>query len=410
MLRVGLTGGIGSGKSTVAQRLSELGAVVVDADVLAREVVAPGSEGLRAVVGRFGERVVDDAGELNRAALGAVVFADEQARRDLEAITHPRISQRTAELVAEAPEDAVVVHDVPLLVEKHLGPAYHLVVVVGADETTRVHRLARTRGMTEADARGRIAAQATDDQRRAAADVWLDNTGTREELHEAVDTLWHQRLVRYEHNVRHGIRSQRPEALALATPDPTWPAQATRLLERLGVVLGELAVTADHIGSTAVPGLLAKDVVDLQVGVASLAAVDDPSVRDALRAAGFPGGEARYDRAKDGAVWEKRFFGSADPGRVVHLHVREVWSPGWRWALLFRDFLRAVPQVREEYAAEKLRLAATGVGATEYAEAKEPWFDAVHERAQRWARETGWEPTVSRSDTSGSGAVEARHE
>jgi len=392
MLRVGLTGGIGSGKSTVAQQLSQLGAVVIDADVLAREVVAPGSEGLRAVVERFGDEVVDDTGALNRAALGAVVFADEQSRRDLEAITHPRIAQRTAELVAAAPEDAVVVHDVPLLVEKHFGPAYHLVVVVGADETTRVRRLERTRGMTEADARGRIAAQATDDERRAAADVWLDNSGTPEDLHRAVDELWHRRLVPYEHNVRHGIRSRRRDTVELVPPDPAWPARAQRLLERLRLVLGDLAVTMDHVGSTAVPGLLAKDVIDLQVGVESLGSMDEPEVRARLQAAGFPDGEARWDSAKDDTRWEKRFFGSADPRRVVHLHVREVSSPGWRWALLFRDFLRAVPQVREEYAAEKQRIAATGVGASEYAEAKEPWFDAVDERAQAWARQTGWEP------------------
>jgi dephospho-CoA kinase len=392
MLRVGLTGGIGSGKSTVAQRLSQLGAVVIDADLLAREVVTAGSDGLRAVVDRFGDQVVDDAGELNRAALGAVVFADEGARRDLEAITHPRIAQRTAELVAAAPEDAVVVHDVPLLVEKHYGPRYHLVVVVGADETTRVRRLERTRGMTEADARSRIATQATDEQRRAAADVWLDNAGSPEDLHRAVDDLWRERLVPFEHNVRHGIRSPRPEALTLVPPDPRWPVQAQRLLERLRLVLGDLAVTADHVGSTAVPGLLAKDVIDLQVGVPSLQAAGAPELLARLTAAGFPLGEARYDNAKDGGQWPKIFLGSADPGRVAHVHVREVGSPGWRWALLFRDWLRAVPEVREEYAAEKRRLAATGVGASEYATAKEPWFDAVDGRAQEWAARTGWEP------------------
>src|SRR5580765_982575 len=118
MLRIGLSGGIGSGKSTVAQRFSELGAIVIDADVLAREVVAPGSDGLARIAERFGDEVLDDDGALNRAALGAVVFADDRARRDLEAITHPLIAARTAALVDAAPDDAVVVHDVPLLVEK----------------------------------------------------------------------------------------------------------------------------------------------------------------------------------------------------------------------------------------------------------------------------------------------------
>lgn len=215
MLRVGLSGGIGSGKSTVAQRFSELGAVVIDADQLAREVVAPGSEGLAAIADRFGDAVLEEDGSLNRAALGAVVFADPQARRDLEQITHPRIAARTRELIGHAAEDAIVVHDVPLLVEKHLGRSYHLVVIVGADERIRLRRLMEHRGMTEDDVIGRMAAQATDEQRRAAADVWLDNSSTREDVHAAVDALWHERLVPFEHNVRHGIRASRPDGVRI---------------------------------------------------------------------------------------------------------------------------------------------------------------------------------------------------
>ena len=394
MLRVGLSGGIGSGKSTVAQRLSERGAVVIDSDRLAREVVAPGSEGLAAIADRFGDGVLEEDGSLNRAALGAIVFADEGARRDLEQLTHPRIAARTAELVAAAPPDAVVVHDVPLLVEKHLGAGYHLVVVVGADERTRLRRLMEGRGMTEDDVRSRMAAQATDEQRHAAADVWLDNAGSRDDLRCAVDELWEGRLVPFEHNVRPGIRSRRPHQLQLVPHDPAWAAQAQRLLERLRLALGELAVTADHVGSTAVPGIVAKDVLDLQVGVPSLDAVDAPEVLDRLRAAGFPrveGVDSDLDRGSDG-TWPKRLHGNADPARVTHVHVREVGGPGWRWALMFRDWLRATPAAREEYAAEKQRIAATGVGASGYADAKEPWFDAVHDRAERWARETGWEP------------------
>lgn len=395
MLRVGLSGGIGSGKSTVAQRLSELGGVVIDADQLAREVVAPGSDGLAAIADRFGDAVLEEDGSLNRAALGAVVFADERARGDLEQLTHPRIATRTAELVAAAPADAVIVHDVPLLVEKHLGARYHLVVVVGADERTRLRRLMESRGMTEDDVRARMAAQATDEQRRATADVWLDNGGSRDDLRRAVDELWKGRLVPFEHNVRHGIRSRRPEQLELVPHDPTWAAEAQRLLDRLRLALGGLAVTADHVGSTAIPGIVAKDVIDLQVGVPSLGAVDAPEVLDRLRAAGFPRAEGIYsdlDRGSDG-TWHKRMHGNADPARVTHVHVREVGGPGWRWALMFRDWLRATPAAREEYAAEKRRIAATGVGVSGYADAKEPWFSAVHDGAEAWARETGWEPT-----------------
>lgn len=393
MLRVGLTGGIGSGKSTVAQRLSELGAVVVDADLLAREVVAPGSDGLAAVATRFGDTVLAVDGSLDRAALGALVFADADARRDLEGITHPLIARRTAELVAAAPDEAVVVHDVPLLVEKHYTPQYHLVIVVGASEQTRLDRLVRIRGMTEGDARARIAAQASDDDRRAAADVWLGNDGTVEELAAAVDQLWHTRLVPFEANVRAGRRARHPEELAIVDPDPGWPAAAERLLDRIELVLGDLVLTADHIGSTSVPGLIAKDVIDLQVGVRSLAEVDTLAVVKALQDKGFPRGNgAHHDNSKDGNHWPKVFFGSSDPGQVTHLHVREVGSPGWRWALLFRDWMRAVPQAREEYAARKLELAASGLTTSEYADAKEPWFDAVSARAEAWAAETGWEP------------------
>jgi dephospho-CoA kinase len=392
MLRVGLTGGIGSGKSTVAQRFSSHGAIVVDADVLAREVVAPGSQGLAAIVERFGDAVLDDDGALNRPALGALVFADAAARRDLEAITHPLIADRTRELVDAAPADAVVVHDVPLLVEKHYGPRYHLVVVVGAEEETRVKRLMRTRGMTESDARSRIAAQATDEQRRAAADVWLANDGGQDGLLAAVDELWDSRLVPFEENVRHGTRAPRGERAELVPSDPAWPLQAERLLARLSGVFGGLAVTADHVGSTAVPGLAAKDVIDLQVGVRSLAEADDPGLVERLAAAGFPRSTgAAEDSSKDGAPWPKRFHGSSDPGRATNVDVREVGSPGWRWALMFRDWLRAVPEAREEYAAEKRRLAALNATVDEYANAKEPWFDAVDDRLEAWAADTRWE-------------------
>jgi dephospho-CoA kinase len=394
MLRVGLSGGIGSGKSTVAQRLSQRGAQVIDADQLAREVVARGSAGLAAITARFGDGILDDDAELNRAALGALVFADPAARRDLEGITHPLIASRTRELIAAAAPDAVVVHDVPLLVEKNLGPGYHLVVIVDAPEETRVKRLMHTRGMTDSDARSRIAAQATDEQRRGSADVWLDNDGTRDELLAAVDTLWDERIVPFEHNVRHGIPSRRPEVLTLEPTDPTWAEQADRLMARLRLAFADALASADHVGSTAIPGLLAKDVIDLQIGLWSLDDADDETVRARLDAAGFPrvdGVSGDFDRAA-GGMWPKRLHGNADPGRVAHVHLREASSPGWRWAMLFRDWLRADAQARADYEAEKQRIAATGATSSEYAEAKEPWFDAIHERAEAWAVESGWEP------------------
>ncbi len=194
MLRIGLTGGIGSGKSTVAALLVERGAVLVDADVLAREVVGPGTPGLAAVVAAFGPGVLGPDGSLDRPALAAVVFADPEQRARLDAVVHPLVRARAAELVAQAPADAVVVQDVPLLVETGQAGSYDLVVVVQASLPVRLARLEQ-RGMTEADARARIAGQATDDQRAAAADVLLHNDGTREELAAQVDELWRDRVA-----------------------------------------------------------------------------------------------------------------------------------------------------------------------------------------------------------------------
>ncbi len=390
MLRVGLTGGIGSGKSTVAGELASLGARVVDADAVAREVVEPGTPALAAIGERFGGEVIDPGGSLDRPALGRLVFGDPGALRDLEAITHPAIWRRTAELVAAAPPTAVVVHDMPLLVEKQMTGEYHLVVVVGASARTRLRRLVDQRGMTPEDASARIAAQADDAERRAAADVWLPNEGPVEALRMAVRRLWHTRIEPFEDHLRSGVRS-RLRTPVLSLPDPTWPEQARRLLARVRHAVGETAVTLDHVGSTAVPGLPAKDVVDLQVGVRSLADADDGAFVGAMRGSGFllvP--EVSADGSKDGDAWPKRFYGSADPGRVAHVHVREVGSPGWEWALLFRDWLQAEAGERAAYADMKSALATRLATSDEYAEAKEPWFDDAWERSRAWAARTGW--------------------
>ena len=192
MLRIGLTGGIGSGKSTVAALLAARGAVVVDADKIAREVVEPGTPGLAAVVEAFGEGVLA-GGSLDRPALAAIVFTDPDARARLDAIVHPLVRERSVELVAGAPADAVLVNDVPLLVETGQAGTYDLVLVVEADLAIRLTRLVE-RGLSQEDARARIASQATDDQRRAVADVVLDNSGTREQLAEQVARFWAERV------------------------------------------------------------------------------------------------------------------------------------------------------------------------------------------------------------------------
>jgi dephospho-CoA kinase len=187
---VGLTGGIGSGKSAVAELLSSYGAVIVDADVLAREAVAPGSPGLARVVEEFGPDVLAGDGSLDRARLAGLVFADPDRRAALNAIVHPYVRRRSEELTAAAPEGAVVVQVVPLLVENDLQGGYDVVVVVDASDEVQEQRLVGLRGMTPEDARARIAAQAGREERRAAADVVIDNDGTRAELEEQVRELW----------------------------------------------------------------------------------------------------------------------------------------------------------------------------------------------------------------------------
>lgn len=190
MLRVGLSGGIGSGKSTVARALARRGAVVIDADAIAREVVEPGQAGLAAVVERFGPGVLDADGRLDRPALAALVFADDAALADLNGIVHPLVAAETARRITAAPPDAVVVLDVPLLVEAARS-GYDVVVIVEAPEDVRVERLVG-RGMAPDDARRRMSAQASDEDRRKVADVVIDNSGSEADLEAQVDALWVQ--------------------------------------------------------------------------------------------------------------------------------------------------------------------------------------------------------------------------
>ena len=190
MLRVGLTGGIGAGKSEVSRLLVGYGAVLIDSDRIAREVVEPGTPGLAAVAEEFGPGVLAPDGTLDRPALGAIVFADPDRLAALNAIVHPLVRDRSAELEKAAGPDSVVVHDVPLLTENGLAPLYDLVIVVDAAPETQLDRLVRLRGMTEADARARMAAQATREQRRAVADLVIDNDGPVEELVARVREVW----------------------------------------------------------------------------------------------------------------------------------------------------------------------------------------------------------------------------
>lgn len=190
-LRVGLTGGVASGKSTVARLLVEHGAVLIDADVLAREVVARGTPGLAAVVEEFGAEVLTETGELDRPAMGARVFADESARRRLEAIVHPLVYERIAALEAEAEAGSLVVHDIPLLVENDRAGDFDAVVVVDVPEEVQVDRMVRERGWSPEEARSRMAAQASREQRRAVATHVVDNAGTHDDLRDRVAEVVH---------------------------------------------------------------------------------------------------------------------------------------------------------------------------------------------------------------------------
>ncbi len=191
-MRVGLTGGVASGKSTVSAMLAELGATVIDADLLAREVVERGTPGLAQVVEEFGEELLTADGDLDRPAMGRLVFGDEERRRRLEAIVHPLVFERYAEIEASAPADGVVVHDIPLLAESGRADTFDEVVVVDVPAELQVERMVRDRGWTEEEARSRIAAQATREERLAVATIVVDNSGSLEDLRARVAEVWEQ--------------------------------------------------------------------------------------------------------------------------------------------------------------------------------------------------------------------------
>ncbi len=405
MLRVGLTGGIGSGKSTAAARFVERGAVLVDSDRLAREVVAPGTGGLAEVVAAFGESILDAEGGLDRPALGAKVFGDSAALARLNAIVHPLVRARSSELVAAAPRGSIVVQDVPLLVEGGMAAHFPLVVMIHAEVEERVRRLVEHRGMPERDARARVAAQADDAARRAAADVWLDNSGTPEALNAAVDALWDTRLVPFAADLAAGRTA--PWRAALVDTDPQWPAAAARLVARVAAAAGEREREVAHVGSTAVPGLPAVDVIDLQLGVATRDDVHEVGTR--LRDAGFgacgiAAGSPCCDWVAAGSPSRDhpapvRCYASADPGRPAHLRVHVHGSPGLRLALLLRDWLRADAAARTAYAHVKQKAAAESGGDPDrYARAKTAWFGRAEAAVVTWATSSGWTPPSDRDN------------
>ncbi|MBS9533044.1 dephospho-CoA kinase, long form [Mycobacterium sp. M1] len=314
MLRIGLTGGIGAGKSTVAATFAECGGIVVDGDVIAREVVEPGTEGLAGLVTAFGPGILLPDGALDRPALAAIAFSDDDKRATLNGIVHPLVARRRQELIDAAGADAIVVEDIPLLVESQMAPLFPLVVVVHADEEVRVARLTGSRGMPEADARARIAAQATEEQRRVVADVWLENHGTADDLAAQARELWQRRIAPFAANIEAGRAVPFPTETVPA--DPTWADQAQRIVARLRTVCGHRALRVEHIGPTVFsgdPGFTAPDVIDVEVTVPSPAVADE--LTEPLLAAGYP------------SVDGNRMYGSADPGRPTRVHVQVAAGP-----------------------------------------------------------------------------------
>jgi dephospho-CoA kinase len=395
MLRMALTGGIGSGKSMVAAHLKRCGAWVIDSDRLAREAVAPGTPGLRALADEFGTAILAADGTLNRAALAARVFADPSARSRLNAIVHPLVTARSSELIAGAPAEAIVVQEIPLLVETGLAASFPLVMVVHADAAVRLRRLVEQRGMAEADAAARIAAQASDEQRRAAADVWLDNSGERAVTLAAVETLWARRLLPFAANLRQHRPAARPSIPIVVAPDRSWPEQAMRMIARIAAVAGGRARRIDHVGSTAVANLPARDVLDLQVVVAT--PVDAGRLAEELIDVGLlPRPDNSASTSQDVASRREVVVANADPGRALDCYIRPVHSPGWRDTLLLRDWLRAHPGSVQEFARLKRRLAAQvgdhrpGDHSEGYAAAKAAFLRQALQHARRWATQTGW--------------------
>lgn len=384
MLRIGLSGGIGAGKSSVSKTFAEYGAVIVDGDVIAREVVEPGTPGLASLVEAFGEGILQADGALDRPALASIAFSDDDKRKTLNGIVHPLVGERRAELIEAAAPDAVIIEDIPLLVESGMAPLFPLVIIVHADEEVRVRRLIDHRGFSEQDARARIKAQATEQQRRAVADVWLDNIGTPQALVQKSHELWQQRILPFARNLEAGLpAAAAPELVAY---DPSWPEQAQRILARLNTACGHRAVRVDHIGSTAVPGLESKDVIDIQVTVDSLATADELAA--ALLTAGYPRLDgitgdvprpqgrstvAAFDHTSDESLWHKRLHASADPGRPTNVHLRVAGWPNQQFALLFTAWITADTSARQEYLTLEHEVDAYG-------------------RAWEWAERTGWRP------------------
>ncbi|KAB1949602.1 dephospho-CoA kinase [Brevibacterium linens] len=384
MLRIGLTGGIGAGKSTVSAMLVEHGAVLVDSDRIAREVVEPGQPLLEKLAEAFGPQVLHSDGSLDRQALAAEAFVDSDHTARLNGLMHPAIRDRTAEHFARHADAEIVVHDVPLLVENDMTPAYHLNLLVDVPAEVRLQRLMDSRGMDRDDAAARISRQADDDTRRAACDVTIDNSGPVDETKAAVGRLIESRIRPFAANLTAGRWAPRTVLDLVDPADADWSGDAQRVVAKLRHGTAD-EFTVEHIGSTSVPGLPAKDVIDLQLLVPDLIAARELEPR--LAELGYPGTEMS-DHLGEGGTEPKWFHANTDPGRAVNLHVRTADSVGAHFARAFRDLLTEDAWERERYLQVKRELTAEAkaAGATDaqmtrtYAESKELYFLEMRRR------------------------------
>lgn len=321
MLRIGLTGGIAAGKSVVAHRFAVLGAVVVDADVLARAAVERGSDGLDEIVDAFGRGILTPDGDLDRPAMGRLVFADSSARERLNAIVHPRVRAGAGRLIGEAPDDAVVVEDIPLLVETGQAARFHLVVVVDAPDDLRVQRMVEQRGMDRTDAEQRIAAQSSRADRLREADAVLANDRGLEEILASTDALWHARIAPFRDNLAAGRAAARRDVPPVTAGLVGTSGLGRRVRRRVAAALppgssveprsepeGQSAsVHDDAVGED----LVQDDVRRAEVRVLVEPGAEPAVVSDAVAAAGFPRVEESAEQVPaDGSAVHR----SADPG------------------------------------------------------------------------------------------------
>lgn len=339
MLSLGLTGGIAAGKSLLTNRFRELGAVVIDADQLARDVVAPGTPGLDAVLATFGDRILSPDGSLNRPKLGSVVFADPAARESLNAIVHPRVRAAANALKADAGARAIVVQDIPLLVESGQAAGFHLVVVVQAPREERIARMVRDRGMSREDALARMAAQASDGQRTAAADVLILNDGSPDAAVAQLDRLWQERLLPFAAN----LTAERPAPLPAVAGDAGQPDDAgateqdSAARERMAARLAH-AVRGVPGAKVNAPPVNSRRLLQFQLDVAGRE-VANPSTTElaqAMASAGFfplgalPAGHAdAYGQMEGGTAAAASCYASADSGCPALVRIQGAWSgPG----------------------------------------------------------------------------------